>query len=215
MLMFLVILVSNPGFVSLYVSLFFLVLLHELGHSLMARRFGAATRDIMLWPFGGIATVNVPVEPKAELCVALAGPAVNAALVPVFFAMPDYNFWNLLGYYNLMLLVFNLLPAFPMDGGRALRSLLTFGLKDQLRATRIAARIGQGICIFLGVYGLLNGWLMLTLIAVIIGMAAEQEIRAAEIRSVASVFAGREIHDSLEAMREIQRQLDQYHREYD
>jgi len=133
------------------------VLLHELGHALAARRFGIATRKIVLLPFGGVAQLErMPEKPTQELIVALAGPGVNvilatglAAFLLIRGVTPEQAFaraeqglpeFLLLG--NLVMLLFNLVPAFPMDGGRVLRSLLAMRL-PYARATRIAAQIGQ------------------------------------------------------------------------
>lgn len=157
---------------GLVISLFVCVTLHEYGHALMARRFGVDTRDILLSPIGGIARLDrIPADPKEELLVALAGPAVNFVLAvflgSYLFTLPplmrshlmqsflfrDSNYFfpelPLAGYaavtlffLNLVLAVFNLLPAFPMDGGRILRALLSTRMK-RYTATLVAARIGQ------------------------------------------------------------------------
>ncbi|MEX1365548.1 MAG: site-2 protease family protein, partial [Nannocystaceae bacterium] len=144
--------------VGFLLAVFGSVLLHELGHALMARRFGIRTRRIILSPIGGIAQLEgMPSRPRQELAVALAGPAVNFALAavlwlvaPVFAGVPLLA--ALIGgvtVANLMLGAFNLLPAFPMDGGRALRAFLA-ERKGSLRATEIAARVGKGMAIALG-----------------------------------------------------------------
>jgi Zn-dependent protease len=156
---------EGVGFV---LALFGCVVLHELGHALMARRFGVPTADITLLPIGGVARLQrIPEHPPQELLVALAGPAVNVAIVvlllglgvgfPVDMADPDHlikeRFWPKLLEVNAFLVVFNLLPAFPMDGGRVLRALLAMRL-EYARATRIAASIGQFMAIGFGLLGL-------------------------------------------------------------
>ena len=123
------------------------VLLHELGHALMARRFGIATEDITLYPIGGVARLRrLPKAPGAELLIALAGPAVNVAILAVLWLLPRGVFVDSLIGVNAMLALFNLIPAFPMDGGRVLRALLTVPL-GRLRATEVAASLGQALAI--------------------------------------------------------------------
>ena len=145
---------------TLIVLLFGCVLLHEFGHALTARRFGIATRYITLLPIGGLALLeSMPRDPRQEIVVALAGPAVNLVIAAgawlamrlagesgVLFSLPfGQGLLPTLLAANLMLAVFNLLPAFPMDGGRVLRAALSLRM-DRLRATRTAAadRPGAG-----------------------------------------------------------------------
>lgn len=206
-LLFLFIAITAPHFAPVYAGLFFLVLLHELGHSLAARHFGAPTDNITLWPFGGIASIKIPFKAKEEFWVAIAGPAVNFALIPLFYGLAEYNFWKLLGYYNIVLLVFNLVPAFPMDGGRILRSLLVMVLRNHYRATLIAARIGQGICILFGLLGIYVGAYMLCVIALFIFMAAQAELRASKVTQVATDLTGVQYDNPHEAMKAIERRL--------
>jgi len=184
----------------LYVLLLFAcVVLHELGHSLVAQRFGVKVRDITLWPIGGVARMEeIPRKPGQELLVAIAGPAVNFVIaailgtvliglfavgalgdimrLPELMSQPS---WETLLLYlfatNLGLGLFNLIPAFPMDGGRVLRSLLALGL-PYVQATRVAVGVGQGIALLLGLAGLLiPGQFTLVLIAGFIFFGAGQE----------------------------------------
>jgi Zn-dependent protease len=178
--------------------LFSIVLLHELGHSLAAKRYGIPVQDIVLLPIGGVARLSrMPEKPSEELVVALAGPAVNLALVlllsPVVFlsnsaalldgrlpaqdsmASPSpMGFATFLFLVNTSLLVFNLIPAFPLDGGRVLRALLAFKL-PYARATSLAASIGRGLAIVLGVYGLVTFDFFLAVVAIFIFAAAGAE----------------------------------------
>ena len=153
----------SPWNVLLVLSVFGCVLLHELGHALMARRFGIPTRDITLYPIGGVARLErMPRAPGAELLIALAGPAVNfaiaAGLLPLLILGSDESaslsmiglFLESLMTINLFLGLFNLVPAFPMDGGRVLRAFLSNWL-GRLRATVIAANVGKALAVCFGV----------------------------------------------------------------
>jgi Zn-dependent protease len=166
------------------------VLLHEFGHALAARRYGIGTRSITLLPIGGLAQLEgEPRTPKQELVIALAGPAVNfaiAAVLFVFAGVAGLPTWGLLGSLmvaNLSLGVFNLIPAFPMDGGRALRALVATRLGGP-RATEIAVRVGKVAAIAFGIIGLFTNW-MLVLIAMFVWFAA-----GAEGRRGADVYRG-------------------------
>ena len=180
----------------LVVCVFTVVVLHELGHALVARRFGVTTRDITLYPIGGIARLErMPERPAQELLVALAGPAVNGVLALAIYlglrlgkvgAGGDpltigASFLVQLMWINLSLGLFNLIPAFPMDGGRILRALLAFRM-DRPRATAAAARVGRGIAVLFGIVGLV--WSpMLAVIAVFVWMAAGQEATMVELKA--------------------------------
>lgn len=180
------------------VAIFGCVLLHEFGHALAAARYGIPTRDIVLYPIGGVARLErMPREPVRELWVALAGPAVNVAIAAVLFVwlyltgtlVPLTSLGAVQGPFlerlmivNIGLVLFNLLPAFPMDGGRVLRALLAFKL-PYARATGIASRTGQLLAVLFGVGGLITGSPMLVLIAVFVWMAAAGENRHVQVQS--------------------------------
>jgi Zn-dependent protease len=177
------------GSVILWSSVFGCVLLHELGHALTARRFGIATEDITLYPIGGVARLRrMPRAPGAELLIALAGPAVNVLIVMALWAVQALGLtgspWspNLLGLFvddliliNLGLALFNLIPAFPMDGGRVLRALLS-GWIGRERATVIAAGIGRALALGFGLYCLFHLMFLQALLAGFIYLAAGSEL---------------------------------------
>jgi Zn-dependent protease len=159
------------------------VLLHELGHALTARRYGIRTRRIVLLPIGGIAQLEgEPRTPRQELLIALAGPAVNFALAAGLFvldsAFASWGGFGLLGSLmvaNVALGLFNLVPAFPMDGGRAFRALLSTRV-GSLRATEIAVKVARVAAAAFVVLGLFTSW-TLALIGVFIWFAAGAESR--------------------------------------
>jgi len=145
------------GGVAMIAAVFGCVLLHEFGHVLAAKRYGIPTRDVTLLPIGGIARLaRMPDEPKQELVVALAGPAVNVAIAVLLFplmALAGSSFLVQLFAINVILALFNMLPAFPMDGGRVLRALLARRM-SYMRATDLAATIGKGMAVLLGLAGM-------------------------------------------------------------
>jgi Zn-dependent protease/CBS domain-containing protein len=188
--------VFGLGFI---LALFGIVVLHELGHALMARRFGVRTRDITLLPIGGVARLErIPQEPWQELAIAIAGPAVNVVMAAGIFLglvlaqglslSPPQTVFRVGGgflqqllWVNVSLVVFNMVPAFPMDGGRVLRALLAMRF-DYVRATQIAATVGQGFALAFGLLGLFYNPLLI-LIAVFVWIAGAQEAGVVVMRS--------------------------------
>ena len=180
------------------ILLFACVLAHEFGHIFMARRFGVSTPDVTLLPIGGVARLErIPEKPVEELLIALAGPAVNVviALVLITFANADLHTQSLaamestrismvdrLAAVNLFLAVFNMIPAFPMDGGRVLRALLAIRL-GHVRATEIAAAIGQFVAFGLGFLGLFGNPLLI-FIAIFVYLAASSEAQLVAMRAM-------------------------------
>lgn len=181
------------------VLLFSCVVLHELGHALMARRFGIATREIVLLPIGGVARLErMPDQPVQEILVAVAGPAVNVVLATIFGAIlfagharPETILERAAGtgtlefmlFANLFMIGFNLIPAFPMDGGRVLRGTLATFL-PYMKATRIASLVGQGFALLfavLGVFVFQN--VVLVLIAMFVFVTAGEERALVQTRS--------------------------------
>ncbi len=179
-------------------ALFACVVLHEFGHIRMAHRFGVRTPDVILLPIGGVARLErIPDEPKQELLIAIAGPVVTLAIAGALLVLA-----LLLGFHpslpedpitgqepfivrlmsvNVYLLLFNLLPVFPMDGGRVLRALLAHRL-GLMRATRIAGSIGQAGAVAMGIYGFTMGAPMLMLVALFVYLGAGAETSAVETR---------------------------------
>lgn len=178
--------------VGLIVLFFVCVILHELGHSLTARRYGVRTSRILLLPIGGMAELEqIPRKPSAELLITVAGPAVNFAifgLMAVFFGVPQgfpfhpefedsiRGFGQLLLYWNAIMGVFNLVPVFPMDGGRILRALLAIRL-PYLTATYWAVMVGRVLSVLLAVGALYKGNYLLGVLFMFIFFAGAAEYR--------------------------------------
>jgi stage IV sporulation protein FB len=169
-------------------GVFVCVALHEMGHSWVAIRKGCRVSEIMLLPIGGVAKMNnIPSRPRDEFFVAFAGPAVSALLAllcrfigELFAALgivPLAVLLYILSAVNLALFLFNLLPSFPMDGGRIFRAFMTPRL-GRLKATALAARIGRIMAVGGGIFGLFHGDFILVLIAIFIYQAAGAEYRA-------------------------------------
>lgn len=180
------------------VLVFGTVLLHELGHAFMGQQFGVHTHAITLLPIGGIARMDgTAAKPAHEILIALAGPAVNMALATVLlplvyaFSGPDalltgHGLAAQLLWVNVGLALFNLIPAFPMDGGRVLRSTLRWHM-DAAAASFTAATVGQVAAVGMGLVGLFTNP-MLVLIAFFVWSAAEQEKRASNLGSWSGRF---------------------------
>jgi Zn-dependent protease/CBS domain-containing protein len=176
--------------------LFVFVVMHEYGHALTARKYGIKTRDITLYPIGGVARLErMPEKPIEELWVALAGPAVNVVIAAVLFgylvltrtfqpltslSISTGSFIERLMIVNLWLVLFNLIPAFPMDGGRVLRALLGLRL-EYVQATQIAASVGQGFAFLFGFIGLFTNP-FLVFIALFVWMGAAQEASMVQMK---------------------------------
>jgi Zn-dependent protease len=175
-------------------SVFLCVLLHELGHSLQAKRYGVKVEDITLLPIGGVAHMHeIPEDPRKEIRITLAGLVVSfglAALIFLFllatgqlpelvsFPFSGAHFLANLFWINIMLGFFNVIPAFPMDGGRIFRALLAQRM-DYVRATHIAATVGQGVAMFLalvGIFYLQNLWLLVIALFIFMGAGSEEHM---------------------------------------
>jgi Zn-dependent protease len=186
--------------VGFILALFLCVILHEYGHALTARKYGIRTRDITIYPIGGVARLErMPENPIEELWVALMGPAVNVVIAAGLFAylfltsnlvplseltVASGNFLERVMVVNISLVLFNLIPAFPMDGGRVLRALLAMRM-EYVRATQIAANVGQGFAFLLGFIGLFGNPFLL-FIAFFVWIGASQEASMVQMKNAIS-----------------------------
>ena len=202
-------LVMNAFMLLLYIC----VILHEYGHALMARKYGVDTKDIIMFPIGGVARLErIPEKPMQEFFIAIAGPMVNVVIALLL--LPIILFWQpfkdiILGnadilnispmiiipglfVMNIVLVLFNMIPAFPMDGGRVLRSLLSLKLR-RVRATQIAAILGQIVAVGFFCYGIYNAQYMTSLIGVFVFFAARNEYRMVKTEALLKTYTVRDI----------------------
>lgn len=171
------------------IALFISILIHEFSHSIFARRYGVRVKRIVLFIFGGVAMMeSMPKKPKEEFTVAIAGPAASIGLAALSYLLsfiPNTTisaFFSLFSYFNIILAVFNLIPAFPMDGGRVLRSFLAERMSYG-KATKLAAEVGRGLAIVMAIFGIFyNPWLIL--VALFIYMGASEEERLVLLENV-------------------------------
>ena len=194
---------SGAATVLYVLALFASVLLHELGHTLVARHYGIRTLEIVMFPIGGVSRPERPPKANEELWVSIAGPLVNLVIAAGLFAWvyaqtgsvsmtqlgvpTDANLATRVAFGNLLLCLFNLLPAYPMDGGRILRSFLALR-KPEEEATRIAAGAGQALAILMGLAGLLWGNFVLVFVALFVYLGAAQEGAAVRGRILTTGF---------------------------
>jgi stage IV sporulation protein FB len=202
-------------------ALFGSVILHELGHALTARRYGIRTLEIVMFPIGGVARLERLPKPREELVIASAGPVVNLVLAALIYAgigigsrtVADYPMLEAIAQGNLLLAAFNLLPAFPMDGGRILRAVLALRRPHE-DATRVAARAGRVLAVGMAMYGLLNSNYIVVFISFFVYLGALQEsaaatgrmlmrgipVRAAMITQYETLSHGHTIRDAAERL---------------
>ncbi len=194
--------------VGFILALFLCVALHELGHALAARHYGIETSSITLYPIGGLAIIEKRPKPAAEIWIALAGPLVNI-VIAFFLALGQtaktgklpgleiqgagVSFIQAMFAANLVLALFNLIPAFPMDGGRVLRALVSLRVEEP-RATSIAVGIGQSLAVFLFFGGMLEQNWILVLVAALVFIAASQELA---VTTAQSLMEGKAASDAM------------------
>jgi Zn-dependent protease/CBS domain-containing protein len=192
---------TSSSYALFLLGLFVSVMLHEMAHAFVAMRFGVRTTEIVMFPIGGLSRTERMLQPSQELWISLAGPLVNIIISGAIFGYmwyahmaisvqlsdllqpTDANAVARLAYGNLLLAAFNLLPAFPMDGGRILRALLSY-IRPEDQATRIAAWMGRMLAISMGLYGLVAQDFMLVFIAFFVYLGAAQENAAAMGRTL-------------------------------
>jgi Zn-dependent protease/predicted transcriptional regulator len=192
---------TSSSYAVFLVGLFASVLLHEMAHAFVGVRLGVRTTEIVMFPIGGLSRMERMLQPKEELWIAMAGPLMNIFIsggifvymfykhlsVPIqmsdLLQPTDANALARLAYGNLVLAAFNLLPAFPMDGGRILRALLSF-IRPEDQATRTAAWMGRMLAISMGLYGLVGQEFMLVFFAFFVYLGAAQESAAAMGRTL-------------------------------
>jgi Zn-dependent protease/predicted transcriptional regulator len=188
-------------------AVFGCVVLHELGHALAARHYGIRTPRITLLPIGGLAEMErMPDNPWHEVVVAVAGPLVNVAIAGLliygfgatlseqaFASMesPSATFWSRLAAVNIVLVVFNMIPAFPMDGGRVLRALLSTKMSRK-KATDVAANTGQVVALAFGFLGLVSGNALLVFVAIFVYLAAGGEAQAVSMQQLAKRLSSKD-----------------------
>jgi Zn-dependent protease len=211
---------QDGAFILLHVLLLFtFVLLHELGHSLVAQRAGIRVRDITIWPLGGLARLEGSTdEPRTELKIALAGPAVNLAIalavLPFWLTMEPTYLTDFLLFANAALGIFNLIPAFPLDGGRVLRALLGFKMSF-LKATEKAVLVSKILAIsgiFISIVYLDKNW-WLVLICLFVLWAGSTELRAVRTREFWRRAAQEEAGDIIDA-EVVESNLKDYERQF-
>jgi Zn-dependent protease/predicted transcriptional regulator len=190
---------TSAGYVVYVAGLCMSVLLHELGHAWVSKQYGIPTTEIVMFPIGGVSRLGRRARPAEELWIALAGPTVNLVLAVILYFVAtsgnpilnltsldrptDDNLATQLFLGNLALAGFNLLPAFPMDGGRILRAILS-RFKSEAEATRIASLAGRMLAISLALYAMLSGQYLLVFAAFFVYLGAAQEAAAALGRSL-------------------------------
>lgn len=186
----------SPTLGLFWISAFSIVLAHEFGHVVAGKYFGCTVLDITLSPIGGAARMTIPEKPHQELVMALAGPFVNFVLIPPLMWVAETNsFFAAVNICNLTILIFNLIPAFPMDGGRVLRALLSRWSGNHLLATKLAVRVGQIFCVGFVIYGAFTANPGIVIIGFLMMITGKKELAQVEtIAFIDEVIRTREEH---------------------
>ncbi|HWD41771.1 MAG TPA: site-2 protease family protein [Fimbriimonas sp.] len=207
LILFLLWIARDVGSFALVATIFACVVLHEIGHALVGLHYKVHTRDITIYPIGGIATLQNRPKPREELWIALAGPAVNFTIFGLLYLglalsghpgvawrvdLLQRSYIESVMVGNLVLGLFNLIPAFPMDGGRVLRALLALHISET-RATQIASAVGQVLAMAFLVAGFLSANVIWMLVALFVFLGAEQEARASLTRSFLAGHVARDV----------------------
>ena len=174
----------NPHYLLVLTCMFGIVLLHEFGHVIAGKTVGIFAQSVYLTPLGGMA-IFPPSCPNAkdEFVMTIGGPLVNVILIPILWGMSClFPFWMFVAKFNLVILVFNLLPSFPMDGGRLLRSIHYYWSKDYYRATKVAVMTSKVICVMMGAFGAMTMNFMMVAIAFMIYQMADMELGQAALK---------------------------------
>ncbi len=175
--------ILHPTVLPTILSLFVLVLMHEFGHIFAARHCKVSCDEILLTPLGGLAFMDElwAVNPKVELFVVFCGPLVNAILLgPLYLLAPYGDYFDTLSTINIVILVFNLMPTFPMDGGRIARALISLATKKPLLATKVAVRLSQVLCVGYMVGGIYMHQFILAMIGFQMLIASQAELSTTE-----------------------------------
>lgn len=177
LLLFLFLLFADLYQAGIWLCLFGFVLLHEFGHCFASQYYNRKVIEVVLHPLGGAAVIEIPKKPLEEYWISAAGPLVNVGLIlPLELLGQHYPYFKLLSFYNFSFLLFNLLPIFPLDGGRMFRAGLCYMTGDYPLATCIAVRFGQIIAILLGLYGIYYFQFVYAIIAAILVVFSEIQI---------------------------------------
>jgi Zn-dependent protease len=206
-MMFIFMLVVSPSTAAIFIGLFSIIVLHEFGHCFAAKYYRYQVDSIMLYMIGGVANIRGIHSLKAEGFIVLCGPLVNVLLIPVFYLLSSSNYYlQRLEFINMSLLIFNMLPILPLDGGQLLRTVLSAKL-GYVKGIRWTTMISNVAAIFLGLFGLITNHLVLVVMAMFLYYVSQQEAQSLEqLQSQESILETErtiaKLHAKLEEIRE-------------